>query len=186
MRGNHSNISRGYLFVFRTPLLTDSQGEKFMMSAAKADALIRDLADKLAKRLPSTSAGLNSLRVANDANGWPMLFISHNANEAEGQPVVLIRIQNVDLVSKDIFGNSSYAYAPHILQFAYELAAANKPEPTLADLLYCQFEAIKTGVRFQLYELANGIAVDEANLNTAVAAGPQADADELYWPTKLV
>jgi hypothetical protein len=155
-----------------------------MQSVAKADALIRDLSDKLAKRLPSSSAGLNFLRVANDANGWPMLFISHNGNEAEGQPVVLIRIKNVDLVSKDIFGNSSYAYAPHTLEFAYELAAtANCPIPLLSDLAACEFESIKTGVRYQLKEIANGTAVNEASIN---AASPNADLDELYWPTKLV
>lgn len=155
-----------------------------MQSTAKAQALSRDLADKLAKRYPSGAAGLNTVRQANDANGWPMIFLSHNANEAEAQPVVLIRIKNVDMVSKDIFGNSTFAYAPHTLEFAYELTAtANCPYPTLADLASAEFESIKTGVRYQLKEIANGTAVTEAAIN---AATPNADLDELYWPTKSV
>lgn len=154
-----------------------------MQSVAKAEALVRDLSDKLAKRFPSGAAGLNFLRVANDANGWPMLFISHNGNEAEGQPVVLIRIKNVDLVSKDVFGNSSFAYAPHTLEFAYELASANHPIPLDSDLASASFEAIKTGVRYQLKEIANGTAVSEVAIN---AASPSADLEELYWPTKSV
>lgn len=153
-----------------------------MQSAAKAQALVRDLADKLAKRYAGNS-GLNSLRVANDSNGWPMIFISHDGNEAEGQPVVLIRIKNVDAVSKDIFGNQTYAYAPHTLELAYELAAANQPFPSLADLAAAEFESIKTGCRYQLKEIANGTAVSEASIN---AASPNADLEDLYWPTKSV
>lgn len=154
-----------------------------MQSTAKAIALARDLADKLAKRYAG-GAGLNTVRQAFDANGWPMIFISNaSAGEGEGNAVVLIRIKNVDAVSKDVFGNQTFAYAPHTLELAYELAAANKPEPTLADLASAEFEAIKTGIRYQLKEIANGSAVTEANLNAASVA---ADLEELYWPTKSV
>ena len=154
-----------------------------MQSNAKAVALIRDLADKLAKRFAPGAAGLNTVRQAFDSAGWPMIFISHNANEVEGQPVVLIRIKNVDMVSKDIFGGSTFAYAPHTLELAYELAAANAPFPTLADLAAAEFESIKTGVRYLLKEIANGTAVTQAAID---AASPNADLEELYWPTKSV
>lgn len=153
-----------------------------MQSAAKAEALMRDLADKLSKRY-SKGPGLNSIRVANDANGWPMLFISRNGNEAVGNPVVAIRISNVDADSRDVFGNSTYAYAPHILELAYELAAINQPIPSTADLAAAEFECIKTGVRFQLKEIGNGIAVTEASLNLGTVV---ADLEDLYWPTKSV
>ena len=153
-----------------------------MQSVAKAQALVRDLADKLAKRF-ANGPGINSLRQANDANGWPMLFLSVGGNEAEGQPVILIRVKNVDLVSKDIFGNASFAYAPHTLELAYELAAANKPEPTLADLAVAKWEAERCGCRYQEKSIANGTAVSEAALN---AAAPIADLEDLYWPTKSV
>jgi len=152
-----------------------------MQSTAKAQALARDLADKLSKRYAG-SATINTVRQANDANGWPLIFCS-NGNEAEGQPVILIRIMAVPMISADVFGNPTTAYAPHTLEFAYELAAANKPEPTLADAAIAQFEAIKTGVRFQLKEIANGTAVTEASID---AASPALDIEELYWPTKSV
>ena len=153
-----------------------------MQSAAKAEALMRDLADKLSKRYANGS-GLNSIRTANDAEGWPVIFISRNGNEAEGQPVVAVRISNVDAESRDVFGNSTYAYAPHVLELAYELAAANKPTPSTVDLAAVSFECIKTGVRLQLKEIAHGTAVTEASLNSASVA---ADLEELYWPTKSV
>jgi hypothetical protein len=154
-----------------------------MQSTAKAIALARDLADKLAKRYAPGAAGLNSVRQAFDAQGWPMIFCSHNGNEAEAQPVLAIRIRNVDAVSKDIFGNQTFAYAPHIIETAYELASANCPEPSLADVAIAEFESIKTGCRWQLKEIANGTAVSEASMN---AASANQDLEELYWPTKSV
>jgi hypothetical protein len=157
-----------------------------MYSNAKAIRLIQDINDLLTVRL-ANNAGLNTVTQGFyvDANNaaWPYLLISHNGNVAEGQPVVYIEISNVDAVSKDIFGNQTYAYAPHILQFAYELTAGGAPEPVRADLITCEFECIKSGVRFQLKEIANGTAVTPASANAAAAV---ADIDELYWPTKLV
>jgi hypothetical protein len=159
-----------------------------MYSNAKAIRLIQDINDLLTVRL-ANNAGLNTVSQgfyvdANNAS-WPYLLISHNGNVAEGQPVIYIEISNVDAVSKDIFGNQTYAYAPHILQFAYELsgAAGSNPIPAHSDIASCEFEAIKSGVRFQLKELANGNQVSSANVN---AAAPVADLDQLYWPTKLV
>lgn len=153
-----------------------------MQSTAKAQALSRDLADKLSKRFAG-SATINTVRQANDANGWPMIFCSRNSNEAEAQPVIAIRIKGIDAISKDVFGNATSAYAPHTLEVAYELAAANKSEAANSDIAAVNFEAIKTGVRFQLKEIANGTAVSEASMN---AANPIADLEELYWPTKSV
>lgn len=156
-----------------------------MKSTAKAEALLRDVADKLKIRYPAGVAGINTVRSARDANGWPMLFLSHNANEAAGQPVIGLRISAVDAVSKDVFGNALVAFAPHALEIAYELTAADNAIPTDADILRAEFECIKTGVKIQLEELANGTAVTEANMNTAQAA-PSLEIEELYWPTKGV
>lgn len=153
-----------------------------MQSIAKADALLRDVSDKLAKRFYG-SATIDTVRSARDSNGWPMLFLSDAANEAAGQPVIAIRIKAVDMVSKDIFGNSTFAYAPHALEVAYELAAANNPIPVDTDILIAEFEAIKTGVKIQLKELANGTAVTAANMD---AASPAIELEDLYWPTKGV
>src|SRR5665213_1751220 len=90
-----------------------------MQSAAKAQALIRGLKDKIQVRLPS-----KTIRQQNSDRGWPMLFISNGGNEAEGQSVIVIRISNVDMVSRDVFGNHTYAYTPDQLEFGYELNAA--------------------------------------------------------------
>lgn len=147
-----------------------------MKSTAQAQAQARELADKIAKRTSAT------VRQANDANGWPMLFVS-SGNEAAGQPVVGIRISAVDAVSKDIFGNATSAYAPHNLEFAYELTAADNPVPTDARLLACMFDATKTGIKMQVKEIANGTAVTEASMNAAAVAQ---ELDELYWPLKSI
>src|SRR5665213_3239528 len=100
-----------------------------MYSNAKSLALARDLADRLTVRLqnnasPSLHQVVESFYI--DANGasWPVLTVSRGGSVAAGQPVVVIEISNVDMVSKDIFGNQTFAYAPHVLQLGYELSAA--------------------------------------------------------------
>lgn len=153
-----------------------------MISQAKAVALSRDLADKLSKRFAG-SATIDTVRQAFDVSGWPMIFLSDGANEAQGQPVVLIRIKGVDAVSKDIFGNATTAYAPHTLELNYELTGANNPIPIDGDIMTAAFECIKTGVRFKTTENDNGTGCTEANLATATVV---ADLEELYWPTKSV
>lgn len=153
-----------------------------MKSLAKADALLRDVADKLKVRYAG-SATIDTVRAARDANGWPMLFLSDAGNEAAGQAVIALRIKAVDAVSKDVFGNDLVAFAPHKLEIAYELAAANNPIAIDTDILIAEFEAIKTGVAIQLKELANGTAVTAANMDAATA---NIELDELYWPTKGV
>lgn len=142
----------------------------------------RDLIDRLNVRLKN-NAGLNTVREALDENGAPLIFISHNASEAEGQPVVLVRMQQVDAVSKDVFGNSLLAYTPSISSLSYELDTHGKPLPAEADLDQIKWELFAFGMRYQLIEIANGSAVTEANSN---ATSPSLDIDQLYWPTKGV
>lgn len=153
-----------------------------MQSTAKATALVRDLADKLRVRMPAGSAGLDTVRLAFDSNGWPMIFLSHLANEAEAQPVILIRIRNVDMQSKDVFGGSTFAYAPHLLELCYELTATSTTYPTLADIEKARYEAQKLGCRYQEKQAPNGTAVNES----ALSATPIVDLEDLYWPTKSV
>ena len=152
-----------------------------IQSLQTAQALIRDLGNKLSVRFAG-SASINTVRQGQDASGNPMLFLSVGGNEAEGQPVIAIRISQEDAISKDVFNNSLLAYTPLLMDFAYELASANDPEPSLADIAIASWESINCGVRWQLKALANGSAVTAANMN---AAAPIADLDSLYWPTKL-
>jgi hypothetical protein len=156
-----------------------------IFSNAKPIALLRDLGNKLQIRFQNNS-GLNTLSQGfyTDSNGaiWPYITLYNaTAGVAEGNPVVLIEISCVDAVSKDVFGGQLYAYAPELLQFGYELTSGGAPIPSRSDLLICQFEAIKTGVEFQLKEVANGTAVTAASVNAAAAV---VLLDELYWPTK--
>ena len=153
-----------------------------MKSTAKSEALLRDVADKLKVRFAG-SASIDTVAAAKDANGWPMVICSRGGNVAAGQPVIALRIMAIDAVSKDIFGNQTFAYAPHALEVAYELTAVDNAVPADADILKAEFEAIKTGCKIQLKELANGTAVTAANMDAAV---PSVEIEELYWPTKGV
>lgn len=160
-----------------------------IFSNAKAVALIRDLGDKLSKRFPSTSTGINTVTTAFYTDGlgaqWPyLLCYNATAGATAGNPVLYIEIAGLDAVSKDVFNNPLYSYAPHKLLFGYELNThTNEKYVASADLLAAEFESIKTGVAFSLIELANTTAVTAANVN---AATPVASIDELYWPTKNV
>lgn len=153
-----------------------------MQSNAKATALVRELADLLAKRFAG-SATIDTVRQAFDSNNWPYLVCSDGGVETAGNPVILIRVSNVDMVSKDIFGNQTYAYAPHLMELAYELDGAGT-EPSRAELITAEFEAIKAGVRLQVKEITDGTAVTPASVTANTT--PIADIDQLYWPTKLV
>lgn len=153
-----------------------------MKSTAKAEAILRDVADKLKVRFAG-SATIDTVELAKDSAGWPMIICSDGGNKAAGQPVVALRMKAADAVSKDVFGNDLVAFAPHTLEVAYELAAANNPIPTDADILVAEFEAIKTGVKIALKELANGTAVTASAMDAASAA---VELEDLYWPTKGV
>lgn len=148
-----------------------------MKSTAKAQATLRDVADKLKVRFPA-----KTIRAANDANGWPMLFIS-NGSEAAGASNIALRMTAQNAVSKDVFGNDLVAFAPHTLEVAYELGASAGTVASRTDLVAVEFEAIKTGVKIDIKEIANATAVTEASMNAAAVA---VELDNQYWPTKGV
>jgi hypothetical protein len=156
-----------------------------MKSTAKAEALLRDVADKLRKRFAGSST-IDTVREAKDSAGWPMLICSDGGVETAGNPVIALRIKAADAVSKDVFGNDLVAFAPHALEIAYELGDQNAEadiEPSRADLLKAQYEALKTGVKVQIKEIADGTAVDAAAMDAASVA---VELEDLYWPTKGV
>lgn len=151
-------------------------------SYAKATSLLRDVADKLKIRYAGSST-IDTVREAQDSTGWPMIFLSDGGAEGAGSAVIALRMSAVDAISKDVFGNDLTAYAPHNLEIAYEKDAGGKPTPAEADLLIAEFEAIKTGVKIQLKEIANGTAVTATSMD---AKSADVEIDELYWPTKSV
>lgn len=153
-----------------------------IVSPQKIQDIARDLSSNLNVRLASNS-GLNYIRLAYDSEGAPELFISHGGNEAEGQPVALIYLQQISMVSNDIFGNAALAYTPSTSMIAYEQDANGKPLPSEADLDTLKWELFQFGMKYNLVEIANGSAVTAAN---ALATSPSVSLDSLYWPTKGV
>ena len=159
-----------------------------MYSNAKAIALARDLSDKLSKRLAFNGTSVNFISQgfsAPDAAGgtWPYLLISENGTVTEGSPVAYIQFSNPDMVSKDVFGGDTDAYAPTIVQIGYELNTTGGSFVSNADLATITYETEKTGCRVQIKQVANGTAVTSASVN---AAAPLVDLEDLYWPTKSV
>jgi hypothetical protein len=142
--------------------------------------IARDLADQFKIRF-SNNSGLNTVRQSQDVNGWPMIFVSHNANEAEGQPVVVLRLMNINVGAIDIFGNSTLPFTPTQCEVAYELGSGGAPIPALADLIVCLFQPTRTGVIIVNEPIANGTAVTEASMNAAQAAGPSQILKDIDW-----
>ena len=151
-----------------------------MYSIDKAVGLARDLADRLSLRL-SNGAGLNTVRQTQDAAGWPIIFVSHNANEAEAQSVVFIRIKDIDVGAVDVFGNSTLPFSPTLAQFAYELNGAGAPIPSPADYAICFYEVTRMGTVLAQYSIANGTAVTAANVD---AASPVQTLKDIDWGFK--
>ena len=148
---------------------------------AKAEALIRQLAEDLKVRTAGAASGrVDTVREAKDSEGNPFLVLSDNGNEAAGQPVIFIRIKQIDAVSKDIFGNDLKAYAPHICEMAYELDTT-EAEPSRLDIAMVMFELAKLGVKIEVKEIADGTEVTPANVDADAAS---LELDWLRWPTK--
>lgn len=151
-----------------------------LYSIDKAVALARDLADEFKMRFAGGSP-INTVRQAQDSNGWPMIFLSAGANEAEAQPTIVLRIMNVDVGAKDIFGNASLPFAPHQCEIAFELSALGAMLPNLSDYTKVVFQVARTGVIVIEEPIANGSAVTEAAMNTALAAGPSTVIKDIDW-----
>ena len=151
-----------------------------MQSLAKAQATMRDLKERLEKRVQGSSS-IDSVRATADSQGWPMLILSKAANEAAGQPVIALRLKAVDAVSKDVFGNSLKAFSPHEMEVAFELDAS-EAEPSRRDIIKAMLEVAKLGHKIIVKEIADGTAVSAASMD---AASP-ADSLEFdtQWPAK--
>lgn len=148
---------------------------------AKAEALVRQLSEDLALRVKGSAAGrVDTVREAKDSEGYPYIVLSDNGTETAGNPVIFVRIKQIDAVSKDIFGNDMKAYAPHTCEMAYELDAT-EAEPSRLDVALVMFELSKLGVQVQIKEIADGTAVTPASVDADAAS---LELDWLRWPTK--
>ena len=151
-----------------------------IVSVKKAQQLMIELQERLTFKLANqTAPRLNFVRAQNDLNGYPMLFLSVAGNEAEAQPVIALRIKQIDGVSKDIFNNALNAYNPHTLEFAYEADATAQTKVQLLDIEKVMWECARPAIRILVEAIASGTAVTEASMN---ASTPAEAYDDLYWP----
>lgn len=148
-----------------------------MKSIAKADATMRELKSTLDQRVQGGQLDMNTIRVAKDANGYPMLILSVGGVETATHPVIAIRMKADDAVSKDIFGNANVAFAPHTIEIANEDAV-----PSRKDLAIVDAEVAKLNIKIQVKVMTAGDAVTEAHMDSAA---PVAVIDWLQFPTKL-
>ena len=149
-----------------------------LYSIDKAVGLARDLADEFKMRF-ANGAGLNTVRQAQDTAGWPMIFLSVNGNEAEGHPVIGLRIKNIDVGATDIFGNATLPFAPHQCEVAFEINSG-VPIPSTSDLTTVIFQVSRTGV-ILAEEAINGVAINQASMDAALAAGPSPVLKDIDW-----
>lgn len=148
-----------------------------LKSTAKSQATMRLLKDNLKMRLASTAGvALNTVREANDSQGWAMLFVSVGGNESAEQPVIALRCKAIDAVSKDVFGNDMFAFTPHILELASDITAVSALQ-----LQVVQHEADQMGMTLQLKAVTADAQVTAANMDSATV---QATLDWMRWPTK--
>ena len=157
-----------------------------IISNQKIQAVARDLGNRLAVRFANNAeaGGVNTISYAQDSNGGQLIYLYNSADGlGEGEPVILVYLQQISMVSNDIFGNPELAYTPSVSQISYELNSAGAPIPTQADLDTVKWELFPFGIKYNLAPIANGTAVTQAS---AAAAAPTVSLDNLYWPTKGV
>lgn len=146
-----------------------------LYSLDHAIGVARDLQDRLTLRM-ANNTGINTVRATQDVMGWPVLVLSHAGTETESNPVIWIRLMNINPTT-DIFGNTTYPFTPTELQFAYELNGAGAPIPSTADYTTAMFESVRPGTVFQEIAIANGTAVTEASVNAATPVQTLKDID---------
>lgn len=154
-----------------------------IISNQKIQACARDLGNRLAIRFQNNS-GVNTVQYAQDSNGGQLIYF-YNATDGlgEGQPVILVYLQQIPMVSSDIFGNQEFAYTPSTSSVSYELTSDGYPIPAAADLDTVKWELFPFGISYKLAPIANGTAVTQASAAASLAA-PTLSIDQLYWPTK--
>jgi len=129
-------------------------------SVAKADSLVRQLKEKL-----EFYFGVALVSESRDADGWPIL--GYNSE-------LLLRVKGEDAVSKDIFGNSFAAYAPHILNIAC-ISTISREE--YSKILH---ECSKLGIKLAINEVVGApVAADLNSFDFEIRF-------DMQWPGKGV
>ncbi len=153
-----------------------------MSTIAKSQAIMRELKERLQKKMPSTYVFSESA----DATG-SILLISADSTPAAGEQVIALRILAEKTAFTDILGSAQKVYAPLRAQVIEEASTiANVSLITLANRLQVDLELARMAVKQERY----------LNANTAVPAVSQFASDgsvststkvaslaaDMYWP----
>lgn len=153
-----------------------------MSTIAKSQAIMRDLQDRLQKKMPSTYVFSASF----DTNG-ARLLISQDSTPSAGEQVVAIRIEGESTAHKDVLGNPQKVYAPLKAQVIEEASTiAGVSLITLANRLNIDLELARMGVKQERYMNANATvpAVTQFQADGTVS-GSSLIASlpfDMYWP----
>jgi hypothetical protein len=79
----------------------------------------------------------------------------------------------------DVLGNANDAFAPHIITLGYELLAGGQPTPIATDMAKIYAELFRFGVRTQVKQVANTVAVTIVSVDAVSAVTLDLDADIL-------
>lgn len=145
-----------------------------MFSSAKSIATMRMIKDRINFRFADQSL---SCAESFDSEGYPCLLLS-DGSAATTEKVILIRCKQEMSNSVDIFGNANKAYAPHVLQVAYEDASAL----IASDWAKLVLEISKVGMKMEIYKATAGAI---PALTDFVAGKLESSLEfDVLWPTK--
>jgi hypothetical protein len=129
-----------------------------MLSTAKAEAVSRDLKQALEKR--------GQIVVESALPKGRKLTINGNHFS--------IRIEAMDAVSKDVFGNDLDAFTPHEVKFSI-----NQDVVLFKDTIKIMMELGKIGFGLKVGSVTGGLAAAEADADAATV-----EPYNVSWPTK--
>lgn len=153
-----------------------------MSTIAKSQAIMRDLSERLQKKMPSTYVFSQS----QDANG-SRLLISQDSTPAAGEQVIAIRIEGEQTAHKDVLGSAQRVYAPLRAQVIEEASSISGVSLiTLANRLQVDLEMARMGLKQERYMNANGTvpAVSQFSADGSVASSTLIASlpFDMYWP----
>jgi hypothetical protein len=124
------------------------------MANYKAEAIVRDLVQKLKMRLGSTWAITQTTDSLTGFNGKnPVLKISRVADGTwtTAEEYAYIRIKGEDTIQEDVVGLTQRVYAPHVCQIVTEATAGGDSTMKAANLFPIICTIANYGMKMELY-----------------------------------
>lgn len=142
----------------------------------KANAMARELGDKIAKRLPDLAVTYS----AGASDGFPMVRVGTGV---AGDPGALIKIRPIEwALAKNALNLTAEMFSPHVAQFVIEADDGAGTDPnSWAEKLAMLGEVLSLGCLVQVYESATGDEPAEAEI---IADNLVASYNDLYWQSK--